>query len=95
MVDLTLVTLGVNVEVLVNLLVKTLALRLAEVKAKTVSDTLDHVKAKALVNKFAATQAEMKAKTTGGTLRDVEVDALVDRTADTLQEVRVRINPAY
>ena len=56
---------------------------------------LDHVKAKALVNKFAATLAEMKAKTTGGTPRDVEVEALVDRTADTLQGVRVRIISAY
>ena len=53
-------------------LVKTLALRLPEVKAKTVSDTLDHLKAKALVNKFAATLAEIKAKTTGGILRDVD-----------------------
>ena len=53
-------------QVLVKVLVKTLALRLAEVKAKTVSDTLDHVKTKALVNKFALTLAEMKAKTTGG-----------------------------
>ena len=61
MVDVTLVTFGVNVEVLVKVLVKTLALRLAEVKAKTASDMLDHVKAKALVNKFAATLAEMKA----------------------------------
>ena len=61
MVDVTLVTLGVNVDVLVKVLVKTLALRLAEVKAKKVSDMLDHVKAKSLVNKFAATLAEMKA----------------------------------
>ena len=72
-----------------------LALRLAEVKAKTVSYMQDHVKAKALVNKFAATQAEMKAKTTGDTLCDVELEALVDRTADTLQEVTVRIITAY
>ena len=57
-------------EVLVTVLVKTLALRLAEVKAKTVSDTLDHLKAKALVNKFAATLAQKKAKTTGGILCD-------------------------
>ena len=61
MVDVTLVTLGVNVEVLVKVLVKTLVLRLAEVKAKTVSDMLDHGKAKALVNKFAATLTERKA----------------------------------
>ena len=40
---------------------KTLAYRLAEVKAKRVSDMLDHVKAKALVNKFPATLPEMKA----------------------------------
>ena len=53
-------------QVLVKVLVKTLALRLPEVKAKTFSDTLDHVKAKALVNKFALTLAEMKAKTTKG-----------------------------
>ena len=84
-----------NVQVLVKVLVKTLALRLAEVKAKTVSDTLDHVKAKALVNKFPLTLADMKAKTTGGILSDVESEGLVDRTADTLQEIRVRINTAY
>ena len=47
---------------------KTLALRVAEVKAKTVSDTLEHVKAKTLVIKFAATVAEMKARTTRRTL---------------------------
>ena len=69
-------------EVLVTVLVKTLPLRLAEVKAKKVSDTLDHFKAKALVNNFAATLARMKAKTTGGILRDLEVEALVNRTAD-------------
>ena len=34
-------------------MVKTLGVRLAEVKAKTVGDTLDHVEAKALVNKFS------------------------------------------
>ena len=84
-----------DVEVLVTVLVKTLALRLAEVKAKTVSDTLDHLKAKALVNKFAATAAEIKAKTTGGILRDLEVEVLVDSTADTLQEVRVTIITAF
>ena len=78
-------------QVLVKVLVKTLALRLAEVKGKTVSDTLDHVKA----NKFALTLAEMKAKTTGGILSDVESEGLVDRTADTLQEIRVRIITAY
>ena len=36
----------------VNALVKTLAERLAEVKAKTVSDRLGHVLAKSLVKKF-------------------------------------------
>ena len=76
-------------------LVKTLALRLAEVKAKTVSNTLDHVNAKALVNKFAATLSEMKAKTTGGIRRDVEIEPLWDRTADTLHEVKVTIISAY
>ena len=84
-----------NVQVLLKVLVKTLALRVAEVKAKTVSDTVEHVKAKTLVIKFAATVAEMKARTTRRTLRDVQVEALVDRMADTLQEVRVRIITAY
>ena len=46
--------------------VKTLTFILAKVKAKIVSDTLDHVEEKALVNKYAATQAEMEAKTIGG-----------------------------
>ena len=55
----------------------------------------DHVKAKALVNKFALTLAEMKAKTTGGILSNVESEGLVDRTADTLQEIRERIITAY
>ena len=45
----------------VKALFKTLAYRLAEVKAKRVSDMLDHVKAKALVNKFPASLPEMKA----------------------------------
>ena len=45
----------------VKALFKTLAYRLAEVKAKRVSDMLDHVKAKALVKKFPATLPEMKA----------------------------------
>ena len=67
-------------QVLIKVLVKTLALRLAEVKAKTVSDTLERVKAKALVNKFAATLPEIKTKTRSGILRDVEVKALVART---------------
>jgi len=38
----------------VKALVKTLADRLAEVKAKTVSVTLGHAEAEALMNKFAA-----------------------------------------
>ena len=71
-------------------MVKTLAVRLAEVKAKKVCDTLDQVQAKALVNKLAATVAEMGAKTIGGTLHDVEAKALVDRTPDTPQEVKRR-----
>ena len=71
-------------------MIKTLAVRLAEVKAKKVSDSLDPVQAKALVNKLAATVAEMGAKTIGGTLHDEEAKALVDRTADTPQEVKVR-----
>ena len=83
------------VDVLVYMVAEKNPLRLAKVKAKTVSDTLDQVQGKALVNKFFATLAEMKAKTTGGILCDVEVKALVDRTADTLREVRVRIFRAY
>ena len=79
----------------VKAFVKTLADRLAEVKAKTVSDTQDPVKTKAPVKKFALTLAEMKAKTTGGILSDVESEGLVHRTADTLQEIRVRIITAY
>ena len=83
------------VDVVIYMLAEKKPLRLAEVKANTVSDTLDHVKGKALGNKFATTLAEMKAKTTGGILRDVEVEAIVDKTADTLQEVRVKIVTAY
>ena len=71
-------------------MVKTLGVRLAEGKAKKVSDTLDHVKAKALVNKFPATVAPMEANTIGVTLLDVEGKALVDTIADTPQEVKVR-----
>ena len=67
-------------QVLIKVLFKTVALRLAEVKAKIVSDTLERVKAKALVNKFAATLPEIKTKTRSGILRDVEVKALVERT---------------
>lgn len=48
---------------------KTLAVRLAEVVAKKLRNTLDHVHAKALVNKFLATVAEMKSKTSAGTAR--------------------------
>ena len=52
-------------------MVKTLADRLAEEKAKTVRNTLGHVENYSLVNKFAATLTEIKAKTIDGTLRDV------------------------
>ena len=45
----------------VKALFKTLAFRLAEVKAKRVSDMLHRVKAKALVKKFLATLPEMMA----------------------------------
>lgn len=71
-------------------MIKTLAVRLAEVKAKKVCDTLDHAQAKKLVNKLAATVEEIGAKTIGGTLHDAEAKALVDRTPDTPQEVKVR-----
>lgn len=64
-------------------MIKTLVVRLAEVKAKKVCDTLDHVEAKALVNKLAATVAEMEAKTIACTLHDIEAKALVDTTPDT------------
>ena len=76
-------------------MVKTLVDGLTEVKAKTVSDTLGHVQAYSLVNKFATREAEVKAKTIDGTLRDFQADALVDTTADTLLEVRARIMPTY
>ena len=46
--------------------VKTLANRLAEVKAKTVRDTQGHVENYSIVNKFAATLAEIKANTCVG-----------------------------
>ena len=69
-------------------MVKTLADRLAKVKAKTVRDTLRHVENCSLVNKFAATLEEIKAKTIDGTLRDVQAEALVDTTSYTLPEVR-------
>lgn len=71
-------------------MINTLAVRLAEVKANKLCDTLDQVQAKALINKVAATVAEMGAKTIGGTLHDEEAKALVDRTPDTPQEVKVR-----
>ena len=59
---------------------KTLAVRLAEVVAKKLSNTLDHVHAKALVNKFLATVAEMKSKKSAGTLPYLEAKALVAKT---------------
>ena len=65
----------------VKALVKTLEDRLAEVKAKTVSDTLGHVEAYSLVNKFATREAEMKAKTIDGRVRDFQAQALVHTTA--------------
>lgn len=43
-------------------MIKRLAVRLAEVKAKKVCDTPDQVQAKALVKKLAATVAEMGAR---------------------------------
>ena len=61
-------------------MLKTLADRLAVVKAKKFSDALGHVKADRLVNKLAATLQKMEAKTIGGRLRDVVGEALVDRT---------------
>ena len=54
-----------------------MAVRLAEVVAKKLSNTLDHVNAKALVNKFLATVAKMKSKTSAGTLPYLEAKALV------------------
>ena len=62
----------------VNALLKTLADRLAVVKAKTFSDALGHVKADCLANKLAATLEKMEAKTVGGRLHDVVGEALVD-----------------
>ena len=64
----------------VNALLKTLADRLAVVKAKKFSDASGHVKADRLVNKLAATLEKMEAKTIAGRLRDVVGEALVDRT---------------
>lgn len=48
--------------------------------AKKLRNRLDHVHAKALVNKFLATVAEMKSKTIAGTLPDLEAKALVAKT---------------
>ena len=76
-------------------MVKTLADRLAVVKAKTVSDGLGHKEAGSLVNKFAATLLKMEAKRIGFRLRDVEGEALVDRTGYTLPEVRVKMMSTY
>ena len=50
--------------------------------AKKLSNTLDHVHAKALVNKFLATVAEIKSKTSAGTLPDLEAKALVAKTVE-------------
>ena len=61
-------------------MLKTLADRLAVVKAKKFRDALRHVKADSLVNKLAATLEKMEAKTIGARLRDVVGEALVDRT---------------
>ena len=72
-----------------------LADRLAEIKAKSVRDTLGHVQNYSLVNKFAATLVAMKTKTIDGTLREVEAEGRVDTTADTLAEVKARILPLY
>ena len=70
-------------DVEVNALVKTLADRLAVVKAKTVSDALGHVEAASHVNKLAATLEKIGAKIIGDRMRDVEGEALVDRTLST------------
>ena len=79
----------------VKALVKTLADRLLEVKAKTVTDTLGHVENYSLVNKFTATLAELKAKTIDATLHDFQAEALADMTAETLPEVSASILPTY
>ena len=67
-------------DVEVNALLKTLADRLAVVKAKKFSDALGHVKADCLANKLTATLEKMKAKTVGGRLNNVVGEALVDMT---------------
>ena len=61
-------------------MLKTLADRLAVVKAKKFSDALGHVKAYCLANKLAATLEKMEAKTIGDRLRDVVAEAVVDMT---------------
>lgn len=50
--------------------------------AKKLRNTLDHVHAKALVNKFLATVAQMKSKTSAATLPDLEAKALVAKTVE-------------
>ena len=52
-------------------LVKTLPDRLAELNSKTVSDTIGHVEAEALVNQFFCHARRDKDKKISGTLRDV------------------------
>ena len=77
-------------------MVKTLAVSVAEVKTKKLSNTLHQCARKGTWQPiFPATVAEMKAKTIGGTLRDLEAKALVKKTVQTPQEVKVRIMPTY
>ena len=61
-------------------MLKTLADRLAVVKAKKFSDASGHVDADCLVNKPSATLEKVEAKTTAGRLRVVVGEALVDRS---------------
>ena len=64
-------------------MVKTLAYRLIkEGKGQESLDTLGHVQAHSLDNKFSATLAKIKSKTIDGTVRDMEAKALVDRKID-------------
>ena len=79
----------------VKALAKTLADRLAQVKAKIVRDTIGHVENYSLVNTFAETLAEIKAKTIDATLHDFQAEALADMTAETLPEVSASILPTY
>ena len=65
----------------------TLAQRLAEVKAKTIGETLTAMTGASLVLKLTATLAEIKAKAVNKTLGDVEAEELVDTLANTLLEV--------